>query len=41
MLKTYNELSKDLKEEARRLHPSDYKDWVYKTQGVEIAFSAQ
>jgi len=41
MLKTYNELSDDLKEEARRKHPTDYNDWSYKVQCVEISFSAK
>jgi len=35
------QLSEELKEEARRLHPNDYKDWEYQTQGVEIAFCAK
>lgn len=37
----YEELSKNLKEEARKLHPTDYKKWVYKTAGVNIEFSAK
>lgn len=40
-MKTYNELSEDLKEEARELHPIDFEEWVYMVQGVEIAFCAQ
>jgi len=40
-MKTYNELSEDLKEEARNLHPIDFKEWVYHVQGVEITFSAK
>ena len=38
-MKTYEELSEDLKEEARQLRPADYKEWVYKTAGVEIEFA--
>ena len=40
-MKSYQELSEDLKEEAQILHPLDYESWVYKTQGVEISFSAK
>jgi hypothetical protein len=40
-MKKYNELSEGLKEEARKLHPNDYNEWEYKTQGVEIAFCAR
>jgi len=40
-MKKYNELSKELKEEARDLHPTDYKEWGYKVQGVEIIWSAK
>ena len=40
-MKKYEELREDLKEIARELHPSDYTEWVYKTQGVKIAFSAK
>ena len=40
-LKTYDELSAELKEEARRRWPSDYKEREYKTAGVEIEFSAK
>jgi hypothetical protein len=38
---TYFELSEDLKELARELHPTDFTEWSYKVQGVEIAFSCQ
>jgi hypothetical protein len=41
MLKKYNELNEDLKEIARKLHPNDFEKWLYKQQGVEIAFSAK
>ena len=41
MLKTYNQLSNDLKQEARELHPLDYTEWYYRTQGVEIAYSCR
>ena len=41
MLKTYQELSEDLKADARKLHPTTYNEWSYKVQGVEIAFSAK
>lgn len=40
-MKTYNELSKDLKKEARKLHPYNFKKWFYMVQGVEIYFSAK
>jgi hypothetical protein len=40
-MKTYEDLSDDLKKIARALHPVDYAAWVYKVQGVEIAFSAK
>lgn len=40
-MKPYSELSSDLKKEARKLHPKDYKFWVYKVSGVEINFSAK
>lgn len=40
-MKVYNELTQDLKEEARILHPTDFEEWVYKTKGVEIEFSAK
>ena len=40
-MKAYNELSEDLKEEARQLRPNDYKEWSYQVQGVEIAFAAK
>lgn len=41
MLKTYQELSDDLKELARELHPIDYTEWSYQVQGVEISFSCK
>ena len=40
-MKNYEELSENLKEIAREIHPNDYKEWSYKTQGVEIEFSAK
>lgn len=40
-MRNYNQLSNDLKKEARKLHPLDYKQWVYKVQGVEIIWSAK
>ena len=40
-MKTYSELTEELKEEARILHPTDFEDWMYKTIGVEIEFSAK
>jgi hypothetical protein len=41
MLKKYEELRSDLQEIARQLHPRDYTQWLYKQQGVEIAFSTK
>ena len=41
MLKKYAELSADLKEEARRLWPTDYVERAYKTAGVMIEFAAK
>lgn len=41
MLKTYNELSDDHKEIARELYPIAFKSYCYRTQGVEIAYSAR
>lgn len=41
MLKKYDELTEAQKESARELRPEDYRDWLYKTQGVEIAFAAK
>lgn len=41
MLKSYDELSEDLKEIARELHPDDFTEWVYMQRGVEIEFSAK
>jgi hypothetical protein len=38
---TYFELPEDLKVEARKLHPTDFTEWSYQVQGVEIAFSCQ
>lgn len=40
-MRKYEELDENLKEIARKLHPDDYNEWEYKTQGVEIAFSAK
>jgi len=40
-MRKYNELSPALKEEAKELHPNDYRDWEYKVQGVEIIWSAK
>ncbi|GAA0853924.1 hypothetical protein ABER99_20130 [Paenibacillus glucanolyticus] len=40
-MRRYDELSDDLKEIARELHPNDFREWSYKTQGVEIAFSTK
>lgn len=40
-MRKYEELSDDLKEEARKLHPHDYTEWLYQVQGVEIYFSAK
>lgn len=40
-MKSYEDLSKELKEEAKELHPKDYKEWLYKVRGVEIEFSAK
>lgn len=39
-MRKYEELTDDLKELARELHPQDYAEWLYQVQGVEIAFSA-
>jgi hypothetical protein len=41
MLRRYDQLRSDLQEIARKLHPLDYKEWMYKPQGVEIAFSTK
>lgn len=41
MLKTYAELNEAQREEARRLHPTDYEKWAYKTAGVMIEFAAK
>lgn len=41
MLKSYEELGEDMKEDARVLHPDDYEDWLYRTQGVEIYYSTK
>lgn len=41
MLKKYEELSEDLKEVAREFQPTDYKDWLYEVQGVEIPWCAK
>lgn len=41
MLKKYSELSDELKEEAREIHPLEFNDYLYKTQGVEIAWSCK
>jgi len=38
---TYNELSDDLKTEARKRHPEDYTEWLYVLSGVEIRFSCK
>lgn len=39
--KPYNELSEDLKEIAREINPTDYEDYVYNVQGVEIPWCAK
>lgn len=41
MLKSYEQLTEEQKEEARRLWPDEYETLVYKTNGVEIAFAAR
>lgn len=41
MLKKYEELREDIKEDARELHPNDYANWLYRTQGVEIYYSTK
>ena len=40
-MKNYEELSEDLKAEAKELHPEDYTEWKYQIKGVEIEFSAK
>lgn len=40
-MRTYFELSKELKKDARKLHPTDFKNWLYKVNGVEIYFSTK
>jgi len=40
-MKTYEELTEILKEEARIQFPSDFQDRVYQTKGVEIEFSVK
>jgi len=39
-MKKYEELSEELKQEARRWQPDNYEKWTYKTQGTEIIFCA-
>lgn len=41
MLKSYDQLTEDQKEEARRRWPNEYETLVYKTNGIEIAFTAR
>jgi hypothetical protein len=39
-MQRYEDLSEDLKEIAKELHPYNFTEWLYKVQGVEIAFSS-
>lgn len=41
MLKKYDELTEAQKESARRLRPDDYRDWLYRTAGVNIQFAGR
>lgn len=41
MLNAFEQLSEEQKEEARRLWPDEHKTLVYKTNGIEIAFTAR
>jgi hypothetical protein len=41
MKKTYDQLTEYQKEQARELHPEDYREWYYQTIGVLIEFSCQ
>ena len=41
MLERYEDLTDDQKEDARRLCPDDYTEWMYKTIGVKIEFAAR
>ena len=41
MLKSFEQLTEDQKEEAMRRWPDEYETLVYLTRGVEIAFAAR
>ena len=41
MLKKYEQLTETQKESAQELRPNDYREWFYKTRGVEIEFAAK
>jgi hypothetical protein len=41
MYKQYHELSEDLKEIARENNPTNYTEWNYRVQGVEIVYSCK
>lgn len=40
-MKAYKDLDDYLKEEARRLNPNDFEEYLYQTKGVEIEFCAK